>query len=74
MKTKTECHEIEPNPSKNRAMPGGDNPSNKTSWIAIEIVIILCKFAHLHIHEYPWFPLKLGGGGCFKYWGIITVK
>jgi hypothetical protein len=23
----TECHEIEPNPSKDRAMPEGDNPS-----------------------------------------------
>jgi hypothetical protein len=23
----TECHEIEPNPSKNRAMLGGDKPS-----------------------------------------------
>jgi hypothetical protein len=27
MKTKTECHEIKPNPSKNRAMAEGDNPS-----------------------------------------------
>jgi hypothetical protein len=23
----TKCHEIEPNPSKDRAMPEGDNPS-----------------------------------------------
>jgi hypothetical protein len=23
----TECHELEPNPSKDRAMPEGDNPS-----------------------------------------------
>jgi hypothetical protein len=27
MKTKTECHEIEQNPSKDRAMHKGDNPS-----------------------------------------------
>jgi hypothetical protein len=27
MKAKTECHEIEPNPWKDRAMPEGDNPS-----------------------------------------------
>jgi hypothetical protein len=27
MKTKTECHETEPNPSKDRAIPEGDNPS-----------------------------------------------
>ena len=28
MKTmQRECHEIEPNPSKDRAMPEGDNPS-----------------------------------------------
>jgi hypothetical protein len=26
MKTKPECHEIEPNPSKDRAMPEGENP------------------------------------------------
>jgi hypothetical protein len=27
IKTKTESHEIEPNPSKDRAMHEGDNPS-----------------------------------------------
>ena len=27
MKTKTECHETEPNPSNDRAMPEGDNLS-----------------------------------------------
>jgi hypothetical protein len=27
MKTKTDCHKIEPNPSKDRAMPEGDYPS-----------------------------------------------
>jgi hypothetical protein len=26
MKTKERCHEIEPNPSMDRAMPEGDNP------------------------------------------------
>jgi hypothetical protein len=26
-KTQIECHEIEPNPSKDRAMHEGDNPS-----------------------------------------------
>jgi hypothetical protein len=30
---KIECHEIEPNPSKNRAMPDGDNPSFRDEFI-----------------------------------------
>jgi hypothetical protein len=40
MKTKTECHEIEPNLWKDRAMPEGDNPSFWDEFITIHIRIL----------------------------------
>jgi hypothetical protein len=41
MKTadKTQCHEIEPNPSKDRAMHEGDNPSFRDEFIKCPFVL-----------------------------------
>jgi hypothetical protein len=45
MKTKTECHEIEPNLWKDRAMPEGDNHVDlKFSGIAVFKMMIFKRF------------------------------
>ena len=37
----TECHEIEPSPSKNRAMPEGDKPS---FWVELQNLLFFWQF------------------------------
>jgi hypothetical protein len=45
----TDCHEIEPNPSKDRAMPEGDNPSfwdeftKFTFFLTAQFIFVLFK-------------------------------
>jgi hypothetical protein len=50
---KTKCHEIEPNPSKDRAMHEGDNLSFWDEFV---------KFTSIHIHIFKQVPKYLATG------------
>jgi hypothetical protein len=39
MKTRKECHKIEPNPLKDRAMPEGDDPSFGNEFIKFTLFL-----------------------------------
>jgi hypothetical protein len=58
MKIKQEYHGIETNPSKNRAMPEGDNPS---FWRRI-VKVDFCRDSSIHIRILKQVPKHLAVG------------
>jgi hypothetical protein len=54
----TECHEIEPNPSKDRTMPEGDNPSFSDEFTKY----IFCLVCPIHIRIIKQVPKYLATG------------
>ena len=45
------CHEIEPNPSKERAMHEGDNPSFLDEFMKFYFLLDTCSFIHIRIFQ-----------------------